>query len=249
MRRRLIAGNWKMNGTVPEAISLVQRLKLLVSDVQDRDIAICPPFTLLDVVSKMIVDTRIYLGAQDMFWEEKGAFTGEISPIMLKEFDCTFVILGHSERRWIIGETNEFIAKKVESAVRNGITPILCVGERLEDREAGKTKDVVISQLEGSLALIRDPESLVIAYEPVWAIGTGKPAYPRDAVEVISMIREWYGSRFGKNKAEEVRILYGGSVTPSNIDDFMRESEIDGALVGGASLNSDSFARIVKYLL
>lgn len=249
MRRRLIAGNWKMNGTVTDAIALVQRLKILTSDVQDRDIAVCPPFTLLDAVSKMIIDTRIFLGAQDMFWEEKGAFTGEISPLMLKEFNCTFVILGHSERRWIIGETDQFIAKKVESAIRNGLTPILCVGERLEDREANKTKEVVISQLEGSLSLVKDPESLVIAYEPVWAIGTGKPAYPEDAVEVISMIREWYSTRFGKEKGEAVRILYGGSVTPSNIDSFMKEKEIDGALVGGASLNADSFARIVKYLM
>ncbi|HPC77000.1 MAG TPA: triose-phosphate isomerase, partial [bacterium] len=149
MRRRLIAGNWKMNGTVSDAIALVQRLKILISDIQDRDVAVCPPFTLLDTVSKMIIDTRIFLGAQDMFWEEKGAFTGEISPLMLKEFNCTFVILGHSERRWIIGETDEFISKKVDSAIRNGLTPILCVGERLEDREADRTRDVVISQLNG----------------------------------------------------------------------------------------------------
>jgi triosephosphate isomerase len=248
MKRRLIAGNWKMNGTVSEAIPLVQRLKVLISDVQDRDIAICPPFTILDTVSRMIVDSRIYLGAQDMFWEEKGAFTGEISPLMLKEFNCTFVILGHSERRWIIKETDEVIAKKVKSAIDNSLTPILCIGERLEDRECNRTEEVIISQLEGSLSLISEPDSIVIAYEPVWAIGTGKPAYPSDAVEVISLIKEWYNKKFGEERAKLLRVLYGGSVTPSNIDDFMREEEIDGALVGGASLNAESFARIIKYL-
>jgi triosephosphate isomerase len=220
----------------------------MVSDVQDRDIAICPPFTILDAVSRMIVDSRIYLGAQDMFWELKGAFTGEISPLMLKEFNCTFVILGHSERRWIIGETSEVIAKKVKSAIDNNITPILCVGERLEDREANKTEEVIISQLEGSLSLVSAPESMVIAYEPVWAIGTGKAAYPSDAVEVISMIKEWYSKKFGEEKLKTLRVLYGGSVTPSNIDDFIKEEKIDGALVGGASLNAENFARIVKYL-
>lgn len=246
MRRLLIAGNWKMHKTVPEATDFVKELKELVKDVNDRDILICPPFTALYPVSKEISDTNIKLGAQNMYFEEKGAFTGEISPLMLKDVGCSYVILGHSERRHIFGETDELINKKVLSAINHGITPILCVGEKLEEREAGETEKVIEKQVREGLKNVSKDRDFVIAYEPVWAIGTGKTATPSLAEEVHQFIREVLTLMFGKEKANSVRILYGGSVKPENAEGLLKMDNIDGALVGGASLKAESFAKIVK---
>jgi len=246
VRRLLIAGNWKMHKTVPEATDFVKELKELVKDVNDRDILICPPFTALYPVSKEISDTNIKLGAQNMYFEEKGAFTGEISPLMLKDVGCSYVILGHSERRHIFGETDELINKKVLSAINHGITPILCVGEKLEEREAGETEKVIEKQVREGLKNVSKDRDFVIAYEPVWAIGTGKTATPSLAEEVHQFIREVLTLMFGKEKANSVRILYGGSVKPENAEGLLKMDNIDGALVGGASLKAESFAKIVK---
>ncbi len=247
MRRLLIAGNWKMNKTVPEALSLVRELKELVSDVNDRDILVCPPFTALYPVGKELKGSNILLGAQNMFYEEKGAFTGEVSPVMLRDVEASYVILGHSERRHIFGETDDLINKKVISAVKHSLTPILCVGELLEERERGETEAVVERQVrEGLKGLSRESE-FVIAYEPVWAIGTGKTATPEQAQEVHKFIRELLSEIFDSEKAERVRILYGGSVKPENAKSLLEMSDIDGALVGGASLKAESFSKIVKF--
>ena len=246
MRRLLIAGNWKMHKTVGEAIELVRELKILVSDVTDRDILVCPPFTALYPVSQELKGSNIDLGAQNMFYELEGAFTGEISPLMLKDAGCSYVILGHSERRHIFGETDELINKKVLSALENGLIPILCVGETLEDRESGKTKEVVERQVKEGLKGISS-EEFVIAYEPVWAIGTGRTATPEQAQEVHEFIRSIIEGMFSKNVADRVRILYGGSVKPNNAADLLAMPDIDGALVGGASLKADSFSKIVKF--
>ncbi len=247
MRRRLIAGNWKMNKTVGESVSLCESLRLLLKDVNDRDILVCPPFTSLYPVSKVIEGTNISLGAQNMFYEESGAYTGEISPVMLTDTGCRYVILGHSERRHIFGEDNELIGKKVYSAVKHGLVPILCVGELLEEREEGKTFDVVRVQLEEGLKFLSEDDEFVIAYEPVWAIGTGRTATPETAQEVHRFIRLNISEMFSHEKAQSVRILYGGSVKPENISGLMEMEDIDGALVGGASLKADSFAKIVAY--
>jgi len=246
VRRLLIAGNW-MHKTVQEAVSLVRELKDLVSNVNDRDILICPPFTALYSVREELEGSNISLGAQNMFYEEKGAFTGEISPLMLKDVGCSYVILGHSERRHIFGETDELINKKVTSAVNHGLIPILCVGETLQDREEGKTKDVVGRQVREGLKGLAEDSEFVVAYEPVWAIGTGKTATPELAEEVHSFIREVLAEMFGKEKADSVRILYGGSVKPENAAGLLKQPNIDGSLVGGASLKADSFAKIVKF--
>ncbi len=247
MRKPLIAGNWKMNKTVGEAVKLCEDLRLLVKDVIDRDILVCPPFTALYSVSKIVENTRINIGGQNMFYEEKGAFTGEISPIMLKDVGCSYVILGHSERRHIFGEDDELIAKKVFSAVKHDLIPILCVGELLEEREEGKTFEVVRKQIKEGLKYLSRDDNFVIAYEPVWAIGTGKTATPEMAQEVHRFIRLEISELFGHEKAESVRILYGGSVKPENISGLMKMADIDGALVGGASLDAESFAKIVMY--
>ncbi|TCK06499.1 triose-phosphate isomerase [Phorcysia thermohydrogeniphila] len=247
MRRLLIAGNWKMHKTVQEAVELVRELKNLVSDVNDRDILVCPPFTALYAVKKELEGSNIALGAQNMFYEEKGAFTGEISPLMIKDVGCSYVILGHSERRHIFGETDELINKKVLSAARHGLIPILCVGETLQEREEGKTKDVVERQVREGLKGLNETSEFVIAYEPVWAIGTGKTATPELAEEVHSFIREVLSEMFGAEKADSVRILYGGSVKPENAAGLLRQPNIDGSLVGGASLKAESFAKIIKF--
>jgi len=247
VRKPLIAGNWKMNKTVGEAVKLCEDLRLLVKDVIDRDILVCPPFTALYSVSKIVENTRINIGGQNMFYEEKGAFTGEISPIMLKDVGCSYVILGHSERRHIFGEDDELIAKKVFSAVKHDLIPILCVGELLEEREEGKTFEVVRKQIKEGLKYLSRDDNFVIAYEPVWAIGTGKTATPEMAQEVHRFIRLEISELFGHEKAESVRILYGGSVKPENISGLMKMADIDGALVGGASLDAESFAKIVMY--
>ncbi|ADY73235.1 triosephosphate isomerase [Desulfurobacterium thermolithotrophum DSM 11699] len=247
MRRFLIAGNWKMHKTVSEAIELVRELKNLVKDVSDRDILICPPFTALYPVSKELEGSNITLGGQNMYFEEQGAFTGEISPLMLKSVGCSYVILGHSERRHIFGESDELINKKVLSSINHGLIPILCVGELLEERENGKTKEVVEEQIREGLKNVNKDAEFVIAYEPVWAIGTGKTATPELAEEVHLFIREVLSDMFGNEKASSVKILYGGSVKPENAAGLLKMENIDGALVGGASLKAESFAKIVKF--
>jgi len=250
MKKYLIAGNWKMNKTTSEAVELAQKLVESLKDVKDRDILICPTFTSLYSVHQVIKGTNIKLGAQDVFYENSGAFTGEISPIMLKDVGCEYVIIGHSERRHIIGERDELINKKVKAAINNGLKVILCVGELLEEREAGKTLEVVKIQLEKGLNGVSKEEmkNVVIAYEPVWAIGTGKTAKPEDAQEVHAYIRELLSKLYSKEIANETIIQYGGSVKASNIDSLMAMQDIDGALVGGASLVAEEFTRIVKFV-
>ncbi|SNR77502.1 triose-phosphate isomerase [Desulfurobacterium atlanticum] len=247
MRRPLIAGNWKMNKTVTESIEFAKGFIEAVKDVTDRDIMIAPPFTSIYPMAEVLKGSNVYLGAQNMYFEEKGAFTGEVSPIMLKDAGCKFVILGHSERRYIFGETDELINKKVLSAVSHELIPVLCVGELLEERELGKTFEVVERQLSEGLKGVPESAEFVIAYEPVWAIGTGKTATPQLAEEIHSFLREKLTELYGKSKADSVRILYGGSVKPENVEGLMAMKNIDGALVGGASLKVDSFEKIVKF--
>lgn len=247
MKRLLIAGNWKMNKTVPEAVELVKTLKNLVADVNDRDVLVCPPFTALYSVSEELQNTNITLGGQNMYFEERGAFTGEISPLMLKDAGCSFVIVGHSERRHIFGETDELINKKVLSAVDHGLVPILCVGELLEEREKQITRKVVERQLRTGLKDLKENAEFVVAYEPVWAIGTGKTATPELAEDVHYFIRLVLADMFGSERANGIRILYGGSVKPENAEGLLKMENVDGALVGGASLKADSFAKIVKF--
>lgn len=248
MRRRFIAGNWKMNKTNQEAIELVEGLVKELSGINNVDIVVCPPFTALSDVKSVIDGSNIALGAQNMYFKEKGAFTGEISPLMLKDIGCEYVILGHSERRGIFGEKSDLIEKKVISAFDHGLTPILCVGETLSEREAGDTFKVVEGELRNELKNLSKEQmkKIVIAYEPIWAIGTGKSATSSDAKEVIDFIRKILADMFDDEVKDSVRILYGGSVKPDNISSFMKEETIDGALVGGASLKVDSFSAIVK---
>jgi len=249
LRRLLIAGNWKMNKTVPEAIELVRELKERLKGVEDRDILVCPPFTALYPVGRELEGSSILMGAQNMFYEEKGAFTGEISPVMLKDVGCSYVILGHSERRHIFGESDELINRKVISAVNHNLIPILCIGETLEEREKGETRQVVERQVREGLKGLKPEDEFVIAYEPVWAIGTGRSATPEMAQEVHTFIRDVLTELFEKEKAEGVRILYGGSVKPENAKGLLEMPDIDGALVGGASLKAESFSAIVKTTL
>ncbi|NLG80075.1 MAG: triose-phosphate isomerase [Firmicutes bacterium] len=248
MRRRIIAGNWKMNKTRDEAVDLVGDLKETLADVGDVEVVVCPPFTALDAVREALRGSNIELGAQNMHWEEEGAFTGEISPLMLRNLGCMYVILGHSERRIYFGETDETVNKKVKSAMANGLLPIICVGETLDERDAGKTEEVVVRQTKAALSGVKTngAERIVIAYEPVWAIGTGRTASADEANRVIHIIRQSVAEVFNERIAQEVRIQYGGSVKPQNIADFLGQPEIDGALVGGASLDAASFAAIVK---
>ncbi|MCR4401272.1 MAG: triose-phosphate isomerase [Firmicutes bacterium] len=248
MRRRIIAGNWKMNKTRDEAVDLVEDLKGTLADVGDVEVVVCPPFTALDAVREALRGSNIELGAQNMHWEEEGAYTGEISPLMLRSLGCMYVILGHSERRTYFGETDEAVNRKVKSAMANGLLPIICVGETLEERDAGRTEDVVVRQTKAALSGVKTngAERIVIAYEPVWAIGTGRTASAEEANRVIHLIRQSVAEVFNERIAQEVRIQYGGSVKPQNIADFLGQPDIDGALVGGASLDSESFAAIVK---
>lgn len=250
-RKPLIAGNWKMHLSVAEAVELVRRIAAQTEDAEGVEVLVAPPFTTLYAVREALGDSRIRLGAQNMHWEMSGAYTGEISGKMLQEAGCTYVILGHSERRAIFNETSEMVDLKARAAVSLGLIPIICVGETLEEREAGRTFDVVQAQLEGSLNNFREgefiPPTTVMAYEPVWAIGTGKTATPSQAQEVHQFIRGWLERTFGTGVSAGLRILYGGSVKPENIAELMAEPDIDGALVGGASLNADSFVRIICY--
>jgi len=244
MRVPLIAGNWKMNTTVSEAIKLVNEMRSRLDEITNVDKVICPPFISLAPVRELIKGSSIKLGAQNLYFEEKGAYTGETSPLMLADL-CEFVIIGHSERRQYFNETGEIVNKKIRAALGAGLKPILCIGERLEENEAGRTEEVVTEQLWSSLTGINYPRGLLIAYEPVWAIGTGKAATGEQANETISLIRRNVAKLYGKEIAQDMRILYGGSVTAENAAEFINQPEIDGALVGGASLKADQFLSIV----
>jgi triosephosphate isomerase len=251
-RKPLIAGNWKMNLTLSQAIELVSAVRANRTGSDEVDVLVAPPFTFLHAVRQEASAARVFLSAQNMHWELKGAYTGEISGRMLQDVGCTHVILGHSERRAVFGEKSETVDLKVKTAAFIGLIPIVCVGETLDQREAGKTFEILKAQLEGSLhnfiADAKMPQSTIIAYEPVWAIGTGRNATPGQAQEVHAFIREWTKDRFGKMTSDEIRILYGGSVTPANIKDLMKEQDIDGALVGGASLKVETFLPIVNFM-
>jgi triosephosphate isomerase len=247
-RKLIIAGNWKMNKTVAEALDLVAGIKRELSHVKEVDIVVCPPFTALCEVSKAILNTNIRLGAQNMSEHNFGAYTGEIAAGMLKEFSVRNVILGHSERRQYQKESDELIAKRARAAHGASLKPIVCVGETLAEREAGKTEKVLETQVRGSLAGLskEQMEETIVAYEPVWAIGTGKTATTAQAQEVHLFVRRLLAEMFGEMVARRVRIQYGGSVKPSNARELMSQPDVDGALVGGASLEVRSFADIVK---
>jgi triosephosphate isomerase len=247
-RRLIIAGNWKMNKTVAEALDLVTRLKRELASIKEVDIVVCPPFTALSEVSKAIIDSNIRLGAQTMSEHQGGAYTGEIAATMLKEFSVRYVILGHSERRQYQQESDALIAKKALAALAASLKPIVCVGETLAQREGGQTFQVIGDQLKGSLAGLSKAhmEETILAYEPVWAIGTGKTATSAQAEEVHAFIRKTLAEMFGEPIARHVRIQYGGSVKPSNARELMSQPNVDGALVGGAALDERSFCDIIK---
>jgi triosephosphate isomerase len=251
MRAPIIAGNWKMYKTQKEAFQLASTLKQKLSDINSVKVIVCPPFTALASVKEAIEGSHILLGAQNMHWEREGAFTGEISPQMLLTAGCKYVIIGHSERRNYFFETNENVNLKVKSALGFGLTPIVCVGEKLEEREANKTEQVVEDHIRGAFEnLAADSvKKSVIAYEPVWAIGTGRTATPAQANEVHLFARGLLSSMFGQDCAENVNILYGGSVKPENSKELLGMPDIDGALVGGASLDADSFEKIVRSVI
>jgi len=248
MRRTVIAGNWKMYKTVPEAVALATELRAGITRT-DVDVVLGPPFTSLHAVAGAVKGTGIGVAGQNMHPENEGAFTGEVSPLMLKDAGCTHVILGHSERRQLFGETDEGVAKKAEAALRHGLTPIVCVGETLAERESNRTNEVVERQTERGLRGLTADQvaALVLAYEPVWAIGTGRTATPQQAQEVHAFVRGLVARSHGEPAARAVRILYGGSVKPDNIDALMAEADLDGALVGGASLTAASFLKIIHY--
>jgi len=245
-RTPLVAGNWKMHKTVAEARGLVTAIigSRLPAGVE---VAVCPPFTAVADVGRVLEGSTVRLGAQDVFWEPQGAFTGEISPVMLADLRCRYVIVGHSERRQHFGETDEAVARKARAALAHGLVPIVCVGERLEDRDAGQTERVVTRQVEIAIAGMSSDQirQLVVAYEPVWAIGTGRAATAQEANRVIGLIRETLARRAAE-AAAQTRVLYGGSVTPDNAKEFSGQPQIDGALVGGASLDAQKFLAIVR---
>ncbi|MBE6066424.1 MAG: triose-phosphate isomerase [Clostridium lundense] len=248
MRIPIIAGNWKMHNTIDEAIKLVEELKPMVKNAK-CEVVVCPTFVCLHAVKKAVEGTNIKVGAQNMHFEEKGAFTGEVSPLMLQDMGMDYVIIGHSERRQYFNETDETINKKIKAAFEHDLTPILCVGETLDERESNITEEVIAKQVKLDLANISGElvENIVIAYEPIWAIGTGKTATSEEANETIAFIRGIIGNIYGKNVADKVRIQYGGSVKPATINEQMSMSDIDGALVGGASLKAEDFAAIVNF--
>lgn len=248
MRKPIIAGNWKMNKTPSEAIELINRLKPLVNG-RGVEVVVCPPFVSLVAAGSALEGSNIALGAQNVFFEDSGAYTGEVAPNMLKELGVKYVIIGHSERRQYFKETDEIINKKVRMAIKNGLIPILCVGETLEQREEGITEKIVEQQTRQGLSGINqeDASKVVIAYEPVWAIGTGKTATSQQANDVISFIREIVLDVFNEDVAEKIRIQYGGSMNPNNAAELMAMSDIDGGLIGGASLKAEDFAKVVNY--
>ncbi|HEX2155146.1 MAG TPA: triose-phosphate isomerase [Acidimicrobiia bacterium] len=252
-RKDLICGNWKMNSNHLDAIQMIQKLhyRLEVDDYDRVEVVVAPPFTALRSAQTVIeVDRmRIGLSAQDVFWEDEGAYTGEVSAPMLAKLSVSYVIVGHSERRQLFGETDETVNRKLQAVLRHGMTPIVCVGETLDQREAGEHTDVVVAQLRGGLRGIAAEAvaTMAIAYEPVWAIGTGRTATPDDAGEMCETIRTEVGELAGSAEYESVRVLYGGSVNPGNIKSLMAKRHIDGALVGGASLDPDAFAAVARY--
>lgn len=249
MRRPLLAGNMKMFKTRDEVKELLTGLRKEVAHISDREILMCPSFVSLHAAREVLKGSHIFLGAQNVFWESEGAFTGEVSAEMLRDCGCTHIIVGHSERRRYFGDTDEACNKKVRAVFRVNLIPILCVGEKLSQRESGSTFTVIETQLNGSLKDIplRSPDRMVIAYEPVWAIGTGKTATPEQAQEVHRFIRGKLAVLYGHTQSQQIRILYGGSVKPNNIKTLMAQPDIDGALVGGACLKVDQFLAIVQY--
>ncbi|MDE7395779.1 MAG: triose-phosphate isomerase [Clostridiales bacterium] len=248
MRKPIIAGNWKMNNTIAEAEKLVKELKPLVKDAE-CDVVLCVPYTAIAAVAKLTKKSNIAVGAENVAWADKGAFTGEISAAMLKEVGATYAIIGHSERRQMFGETDETVNKRTIQALKYGLKPIVCVGETLEEREGGKTEEVVKRQTEGAFANVTATEmaQVVIAYEPVWAIGTGKTATDEQANETIAYIRSVLASLYGEETAQGVRIQYGGSMNPGNCKSLMAQPDIDGGLIGGASLKAADFNKVVHY--
>ena len=254
MRRPMVIANWKMNKTIPEALQFAGDLRKRFKEIntENIDVVLSPAYTSLKALSDFIAGDNIYLAAQDLFWEDKGAYTGEVSSTMLSDAGCKYVIIGHSERRQYFGETDEGVNKKMKRSLNNNLIPVFCVGEILKHREDNKTFEIVRGQVEKGLNGLSEEAvcSVVIAYEPVWAIGTGKTATPEQAEEVQGFIRAILRESYGRGVSEVVRILYGGSVTPGNISSLMKEPDIDGALVGGASLEVDSFVKIVSgYLM
>jgi triosephosphate isomerase len=247
MRIALIAGNWKMNKNPREAKEFAEQLKEMLGVKVNAEVLICPPHTALAQASVGIRDSNIKLGAQNMHWETKGAFTGEVSGETLVELGCEYVILGHSERRQYFGETDEIVNKKIITALNLNLKPIFCIGESLAERESNQAFDVIKKQLDGGLANVTNILNLVIAYEPVWAIGTGRTATPEQAKEVHAFIRQHIAQKYNQETIDNLRIIYGGSVTPENIDSLMAQDGIDGALVGGASLKLESFLRIINF--
>jgi triosephosphate isomerase (TIM) len=248
MRKRIIAGNWKMHKTLTEAVHFVEEVKRLVPPAEQVDTVICAPFLFLDRLVQNVQGSDLKIGAQNMHFEDKGAFTGEISPVALKDIGVTYVIIGHSERREMFAETDETVNKKVLAAFKHGLIPIVCCGETLEQRESGKTNDIVGVQVKRALAglTVEQAKQVVIAYEPIWAIGTGKSSTAEDANEVCGHIRSILADIFSEEAAQAVRIQYGGSVKPENIREFLAQEHIDGALVGGASLDPKSFLQLVE---
>jgi len=248
-RRPLIAGNWKMHLTLAEAVQLAQAVATTAADCPNRDVMIAPPFTALAAVTAAIKGTAIQVAAQNVAWEKQGAYTGEISPIMLQDIGVNSVIIGHSERRQIFGENDTMINRRLRGALDSEMLPILCIGETLEERESGTTLAVLERQLRDGLERVGKAEAarVVLAYEPVWAIGTGKTASKEQAQEVHAFLRQCLAGLYEKNIAETIRILYGGSVKPDNIDELMVQPDIDGVLVGGAALQADSFKRIICF--
>lgn len=248
VRKYLMAGNWKMNKTPAEGAELVSEINLAIGKLTEVGVVVCPPFTGLESAAKALEDGAVHLGAQNMHPKSEGAYTGEVSPVMLRSLFCTHVILGHSERREYFGETDAFINEKVLAALDSSLKPILCVGETLEQRESGATMDVVKSQLTACLNGVPadHAENVIIAYEPVWAIGTGKTATPEMAQEVHAFIRKELSGLLGSGPAEKIRILYGGSMKPENASDLLDQPDIDGGLIGGASLKARSFVSLVE---
>lgn len=247
-RRRVMAGNWKMYKNQKQTRAFFRAFKPLVLEVTDCDIVIAPPFTNIPAAVKAAKGTAIGISAQDVFWEKEGAYTGEVATAMLVEAGCGYTIIGHSERRQFFGETNDTVLKKTKAALAAGLTPIVCIGEMLSDREAGNTERVIEEQFKGSVGALTEEQfsRILIAYEPVWAIGTGRTATPEIAAAVHKFVRQCAAAQFSESHASALRILYGGSVKPDNIQGLMAQEELDGALVGGASLDPQSFASIVK---
>lgn len=245
MRTPIIAANWKMNTTVSEAVELVHKMLGEINKIENVEKVICPPFISLATVAEIIKNSSIKLGSQNMYFKDKGAYTGEISPLMLTDL-CEYIIIGHSERRQYFNETNDLINKKVKAALLAGLKPILCIGEKLEENETGKAEKVVSLQLKSALDEVDNLNGAIIAYEPVWAIGTGRSATSEQANKTIGFIRQMIANLYNKVTAQNLRILYGGSVTTENIAEFVKQVEIDGALVGGASLKAEQFISITR---